>query len=233
MKKGFTLAEVLITLSIIGLVAAITIPILITNYKAHVLRSRFLKTYSLLSQVLKMAQEDDVYIVENVAYGSADRYQLSGIFQRYLSGAIDCNNSKNNKLKSCIMITYGNKDDYKNGYRTLTSSSVNLNNQGFFDDGQLLLQDGTLLFFNADSQMVGLHIDVNGIQSPPNRWGYDLFTFQLIDGNLVPMGDYGTKYSDKNRYCSLESKDKLNGIACTTLAKSNTDYFKWVVKNLK
>lgn len=33
MKKGFTLAEVLITLGIIGVVAALTLPSLITNYR--------------------------------------------------------------------------------------------------------------------------------------------------------------------------------------------------------
>ncbi len=35
-RKGFTLAEVLITLGIIGVVAAITIPSLITNYQKTV-----------------------------------------------------------------------------------------------------------------------------------------------------------------------------------------------------
>ncbi len=44
---GFTLAEVLITLGIIGVVAAITIPNLITTYKAKQLHSQFLKNYSI------------------------------------------------------------------------------------------------------------------------------------------------------------------------------------------
>lgn len=44
-RGAFTLAEVLITLGIIGVVAALTIPSLITNYKAHRLRSQFLKSY--------------------------------------------------------------------------------------------------------------------------------------------------------------------------------------------
>jgi len=235
MKKfrGFTLAEVLITLGIIGVVAAITIPNLITSYKAIRLRSRFLKSYSTLTQVLKLAQEDDIYLLENVGYGSADRYQMVSVFNRYLAGSVDCNNAKNSQLKGCLRITYGNKNDYKNGYKTLTSSSPDLTNQGLFDDGQLLLMNGTVLFFNADSQMVGLHVDINGVASPPNRWGYDLFTFQMIDGNLIPMGNVGTKYTDRNRYCSLESSDSYNGIACAMLANSNTDYFKWVVKNVK
>lgn len=231
--KAFTLAEVLITLGIIGVVSAIIIPMLMTNYKAHVFRSRFLKTYSLLTQTLKIAQEDDVYLLENVGYASENRYQMRDVFKRYLVGSVDCDNPRNSRLKSCLRITYGKKDDYKYGYKTLYSKDIDLTNQGLFDDGELLLSDGTLIFFNADSQMVGLHVDINGVQFPPNRWGYDLFTFQLIDGYLVPMGNSGTKYTDINLYCSLNGSNNLNGIACTTMAVSDTDYFKRVVKNIK
>ena len=41
--EGFTLAEILITLGIIGVVAAMTIPNLINAYKAKQLRTRFNK----------------------------------------------------------------------------------------------------------------------------------------------------------------------------------------------
>lgn len=46
MRKGFTLAEVLITLGIIGVVAAITIPGLITAYKKHVIASSLKRAVS-------------------------------------------------------------------------------------------------------------------------------------------------------------------------------------------
>ena len=42
-NSGFTLAEVLITLGIIGVVAALTIPTLMTNLKAQKLPSQFLR----------------------------------------------------------------------------------------------------------------------------------------------------------------------------------------------
>ncbi len=41
MKKAFTLAEVLITLGIVGVVAAITMPTLIANHRKKVLKSQF------------------------------------------------------------------------------------------------------------------------------------------------------------------------------------------------
>ena len=58
-KFGFTLAEVLITLGIIGIVAALTIPGLITKCKEMQYRVTYKKVYSSLNQAMKYAQEDD------------------------------------------------------------------------------------------------------------------------------------------------------------------------------
>lgn len=55
-KLGFTLAEVLITLGIIGVVAAITLPMLIQNYQKTVLKSQFKKVYSEFFNAIKLAQ---------------------------------------------------------------------------------------------------------------------------------------------------------------------------------
>lgn len=56
LKTGFTLAEILITLGIIGVVAAMTIPVLIANTRSQQYRSRFKKTVSTLSQAARMSQ---------------------------------------------------------------------------------------------------------------------------------------------------------------------------------
>ena len=55
-RFGFTLAEVLITLGIIGVVAAMTIPTLIANTNGAKFRSQFKKTLSTLNQAGLMAQ---------------------------------------------------------------------------------------------------------------------------------------------------------------------------------
>ena len=55
-KKGFTLAEVLITLGIIGVVAAMTIPTLIQNTNSVKFATQFKKDISTLSQAALMAQ---------------------------------------------------------------------------------------------------------------------------------------------------------------------------------
>ena len=55
MKKGFTLAEVLITLGIIGVVAAMTMPALVGNYKKNVTVNRLKKFYTVMSQATNIA----------------------------------------------------------------------------------------------------------------------------------------------------------------------------------
>lgn len=57
-KAAFTLAEVLITLGIIGIVAAMTLPSLIKNHEQRVLKTQFLKAYSTLSQALLKTTAD-------------------------------------------------------------------------------------------------------------------------------------------------------------------------------
>ena len=50
-RNGFTLAEILITLGIIGVVAAMTMPVLFNKTQNKELQTAFLKTYSELSQL--------------------------------------------------------------------------------------------------------------------------------------------------------------------------------------
>ena len=55
-KKGFTLAEVLITLGIIGIVAALTLPSLVSNYRKKVTAAKLKQTYSILSNAIYKQQ---------------------------------------------------------------------------------------------------------------------------------------------------------------------------------
>ena len=58
-KAAFTLAEVLITLGIIGVVAAMTIPTLVANYKKKVVETRLVKVYSTFNQAIKMSEVEN------------------------------------------------------------------------------------------------------------------------------------------------------------------------------
>ena len=233
-RLGFTLAEVLITLGIIGVVAAMTIPNLIANYKAHQLSSRFLESYSIIQQVFKQMEADDISLLPT-DYNTGSYYKT---FMKYLQAPTDCGlggniglSAGNKKSKPCFNSNAGNTDV---PYKTLDGKTNALS--PLFDDGQIALQNGSLLLFenNIIEQRVYVSVDLNGYNNKPNRWGYDLFTFQLKDGELKTMGTIGTDYTDMNTYCSKNSSSAFNGITCAQKAKENPqEYFKYVVKNMK
>ena len=224
MKKfGFTLAEVLITLGIIGVVAALTIPGLITTYKAHRLHTQFLKSYSVIQQAFKQMSEDDVSI-DPSTYQNRTFYQT---FMKYFDGVTDCDYSggKCPGLAGTGYVSFDGKDK---------SVSLNENKKwSIFDDGQFLLKDGTLIIIENMGSQIWVHVDLNGYKNPPNRLGYDLFTFDFLDGELRTMGDKDTQYHDMDKYCNLKSTTKFNGIACAQKAKENSDYFKDLAKEIK
>ena len=226
-KLAFTLAEVLITLGIIGIVAAITIPQLVNNYKAKRLRTQFLKSYSTIQQAFKEMEADDVS-TDPTTYNTLEYYKT---FMNYLQAPMDCGIG-DNKYLPCVYMRDSSSKDYKpyKSYDGKTNASMIL-----FDDGQIALQDGTLLLFEnyAPRMRVFVSVDLKGYNNKPNRWGYDLFTFQLVDNQLKAMGDTGTTYTDLSTYCNVNSQDEYNGIACAKKALSDSEYFKNIVKEFK
>ena len=228
-KPAFTLAETLITLGIIGVVAALTIPELMTAYKAHQLRSQFLKSYSTVQQVFKQMEADDVSL-DPATYNGSTFYKE---FSKYLKNVQLCSGvSTNSPVIGC--------------YYPKTSTSHYKGISGYYlDDGQILLLDGTLLLFEntvkTSNPNIFVSVDLNGYLTKPNIAGYDLFTFEFVDGELRTMGDKGTKFIG-NEYCDFtkmmqqqsSSQNSNNfGIACAHKAKTESDYFKKAIKFLK
>lgn len=228
-KAGFTLVEILITIGIIGVVAALTIPNLMMTYKARRLRTQFLKSYSIVQQVFRQMESGDVSL-NPTDYNDGNYGRFYKTFNKYLKGSVDCGDiTRKNQSKMCY--DFMSDEPYQNLTGTHVVAST------LFDDGQILLADGTLILFENPSNVanppVWVHVDINGYRNPPNRWGYDLFTFKFLDGELRTMGDVQTGYTRYEDYCSLTSTMGYNGIACANKAKTNSDYFKWVVKNIK
>ncbi len=228
-KVAFTLAEVLITLGIIGIVVAMTIPTLMTNIKAKKLRTQFLKSYSIVQQAFKLMENDDVSS-DPTTYGYGEYYKT---FLNYVKGGMDCGNTSSNPMKSsvpCYQMYNGAKH-----YKSLDKKATF--RYQFLDDGQIVLPDGTLLLFenyaHSVNDILAVSVDINGYGNPPNVAGYDLFTFQLVDGELKTMGHKSTAYNELDKYCNPNVSNNMNGVACAQKAKENPDYFKEIVKEFK
>ena len=235
-RAAFTLAETLITIGIIGVVSALTIPNLINNYRAHKLRSQFLKSYSTIQQAFKQMEADDVSLDPSDYRFVTHNKLFYKTFMNYLNTPFDCSdNTTSKRYLPCYSFARDNTFEYKDaGYKTLDGK--NKAKESYFDDGQIALQDGSLLLFQ-DSMVpplvISISVDLNGYNNLPNRWGYDLFTFQFVEGEIKVMGEKGTTFTNLDKYCNKNSSNELNGIACAYKAKNDSDYFKSIIKDFK
>lgn len=105
MKNAFTLAEVLITLGIIGVVAAITMPTLISNHKKRVVETKLQKAYSMIAQAMKFSENEhgdsdmwDFTILDG-APPRANHEILNTIDNEYFSKYLkNCNTENSNAI---------------------------------------------------------------------------------------------------------------------------------------
>ncbi|MBS6602242.1 MAG: type II secretion system protein [Brachyspira sp.] len=217
--SAFTLAEVLITLGIIGVVAAMTLPALINNTASVQYSAQLNKAYSILSQAITRLNTDQGYIVNQENYGA---HQLAPALKKYLIQGKDCgtHGCQSNGTDNDVGLLLSK--DYKtyNG-----NKGYNAN----FDEGQTILTDGMFILIDNDGgNPICISVDINGLHKKPNRFGHDLFMFQIENktGKLIPMGIKGSRYGIASIFCSVTSNDKRNGFGCTARALTDKDYFK-------
>ncbi len=226
-KTAFTLAEVLITLGIIGVVAAMTIPTVVAKYQHKVLETQFKKAYSILYQLVLQVQNDTGMPLNVKDYSHAytgDNYKLYNTLKPYIMANF-CT------TKGCIDRievddgTGQNMKEYKTYNNKVNTSSY------YMEGGGFILPDSMSIYIeNYNEKNLMLSVDVNGVQKRPNRWGHDLFIFSIDNktGKLIPNGVDGAYHGSVNRdtYCSLTSTSKDNGLTCSYYALTDPNYFK-------
>ncbi len=226
-KPAFTLAEILITLGIIGIVAALTIPTLMSSIQNRQLEVGLKNAYSTLTQALKMYEQDNGYPLTSSNVGSR---KLKSILMKYIKNVKDCGWGQSDIQKSCMPnIAYAKDSQNYEFYMNYDGTDV-LDEQfySYFDDGQFVMNNGMLVLLEnvSTNRYTFISVDVNGHKKKPNRLGHDLFMFQLMDdGQLLPMGAKNT-YFRSITYCSDTSTNGYNGAGCTYRALYEKDFFK-------
>ena len=226
-RVAFTLAEVLITLGIIGVVAALTLPTVINNIKHKQLETAFKAAYSIFSQtVMNMKREDgegikatySKYDEDLKTYPKYDEFKVN--FYKYsgLKVVGKCN------YKGITIRNYNNTAE-ANAYagRNIQPSET----------GYDLLSNGmcSFLFINASQPM--LYVDINGTKGP-NLFGHDFFHFIIDENDKLNTLKMTKLYSDEElekgnfpypfiagHPCSTKSKQQGNGVGCTYYAIIN------------
>lgn len=177
---AFTLAEVLITLGIIGIIAAMTIPTLISKFQEKALISQFKNTYSTLNEALKLTNYDHGVDYRCYTHG----YGLNGVTGYYTTE--QCKEFYNdffNHLKVIKKETVS-ATPYKTKNEVLADGgNVSNNSCSFVYAGlpvKYSLVDGSVIY-TTDINNTAIHhqhlfmtVDINGDKGP-NKWGYDVF----------------------------------------------------------
>ena len=193
---AFTLAEVLITLGIIGVVAAITMPTLINNYQKKAAVTAAKKAYSTLSQAYTQLVNDNG---EGLSVCSINNSECLGkLFAPYLkslNGSGKLYTPSSEKAEGCW-------EDNDIGMVTETHycfSAV---------DG--ISYDFDMEYQEANKKQALIYVDINGLKRP-NKFGKDRFAFIVLNSTLLPAKDFlGQDYYTSAPTCD-DGKAANNG----------------------
>jgi prepilin-type N-terminal cleavage/methylation domain-containing protein len=201
-KAAFTLAEVLITLGIIGVVAAMTLPVLFANINDVVLENQVKKAKSVLINGVKllMVQDDVTNLDQTTLANCEDSECVKAEIQKAFKVMGEFDNSQ------IVKYTIDDKTD-----------------EDVWSDGNIVYKfstmDGTsygLKKFDKGANSLIFVADINGIKKP-NTSCKDLLTF-TVSGNSIAEG------CDFASGCSADNFSACNENECKALEGSSCGY---------
>lgn len=170
---AFTLAETLIVMGIIGVVAALTIPNLNSSTADKEKVAKVKKIYSNLNDALGRAQ---------VVYGPVEEWKQLD------STAVAQTARFGERLTEFMKVSKNCKMEVNKG--CLSSAKVKsigaVEDKNYDGDNSVykfITADGTSIYFTSN----GAFVDIDGPIKGSTQYGKDIFLFQLADNDFVPM----------------------------------------------
>ena len=213
-KAAFTLAEVLITLGIIGVVAALTLPTLIQNHQKQVYVTQLKKAYSNISNALSQVVNDEGVVdwdqacIVTTVYDYDEKTNINACLHKVAKQMKALNIKDYGVTCSNDWCKYGHDVDNDIGTST-TLASVGT--------GMFTTPDGMLYMFPCWA-LTNVVVDVNGINKSPNQPGRDIFEFYACE-NKYESGEWS--YECKNALSPVGSGSS-NSCSATRLSTGCT-----------
>lgn len=223
---GFTLAEVLITLVIIGVIAALTVPSMLNKYQEKETVAKLKKCYSILSSAIKLAENSNGPIDgwEGWEESSGENaLKILNILAPHLNIMKNCGTGTgcwySGMYKHLRGTDWSNYDEDTSRARAYLADGISIqvhvlnspNCTGHYGESKLL------------SNICGsINVDINGPKKP-NQAGKDYFSFYISKYGLVPWGTQGITSYSLDKYCKNKQS---TGWTCAAwvLSKGNMDY---------
>lgn len=172
MRRGFTLAEVLVTLGIIGVVSAMTVPTLMQNYQRKSYVTQLHKVYNEFSQALLQYQTDRNALNLTEA-GLNTPASMKPFFHEYFKVVQDCEKGVD---APCFV------NDYKN-LNGVLHTGINKNTWSL--GACVVIASGASIC--SDRVNGNVFVDVNGTKGP-NILGRDAFYMYLHNDGVLDVG---------------------------------------------
>ena len=195
---AFTLAEVLITLGIIGVVAAMTMPALIENHKKTEYSSKLKKFNSVMQQAILMSEQDN---------GDCGEWGKDGGIQGDIK-----DEDGNNDFNANATVTEKFINTYLKPYikivsiKTLSNSEVGSN----FGESYMVFEDGSYVYIH-NGNCVDFVYDVNG-PKPPNVKGRDAFHYLLCPNEKCQTHTWYTGKCGKFTFNGMKSASRAQAL---------------------
>ena len=183
-KHGFTLAEILITLTVIGVVAALTIPTLLQNTQQAELKTAWKKEFADLNQATISLITDAGGSLKGYFSNSVD---MRNKFASKLTPIKTCTNSL---TEGCWYDTWYSLDGTKTGPSSYYTFSGMILNNGSLVTVDYKSTDCSTNWGGQDNFCGVLSVDVNGLK-PPTTVGKDIFFVLVAENQLIPRGVRG------------------------------------------
>ncbi|MBP7212040.1 type II secretion system protein [bacterium] len=221
-KNAFTLAEVLITLGIIGVVAALTIPTLMQKTEERETVSKLKKEYTILTNAYNLSKNDNGD-ASNWGTWDDDNNGSEIVLENFIPYF--------NVLKNCGITESGCfATSYKQLSGGIDPDYYNLDNKY---GARVVLADGTAIVFDVsnssstisahNSRVAFIVVDING-QKKPNKLGVDTFVFTLYLDKIIPTGIQNDDSFTFANSCADSKTATGRGCTAWVLQNENMDY---------
>ncbi|MCM1338441.1 MAG: type II secretion system GspH family protein [Muribaculaceae bacterium] len=215
---AFTLAEVLVTLGVIGIVAALTIPSLMTNYKKKVTAIRLKEAYAIIKQAYRLAEAE---------YGPGEGWQEFNVAWDYETGKGSAGDDATESAVKKYLAPYVGATNWDRNRPQKLGLPKQLNSKftaNLFDPIRLRLKNGMILdistIYNDWDTFVWMpiFIDLDG-DSGPYELGKDVFVMAYYIPKPKKKGNQYIRKNDSGAYLigegnSEEDLKKMGNYGC-------------------
>lgn len=180
MKKAFTLAEILITMGIVGVVSALTIPALNQSWQRDSYVTQLRKVYSEVAQAAVRLKTD-----RNVQTLKEARLSNDNLKQEFINKYFVITRDCDTTLTNC----------FASSYKTVNGATITTSTTSLGVCKSSIIASGAALCYSLipNNKRIRIIVDINGAKDP-NIFGRDVFAMEVFANGQVKDVNNGNSF---------------------------------------